>query len=186
MKYGFLFGAGAEFAYKLPSGGQFAPDIFRQDTTKPKDDFRKMRANVDRTTTYAGQWLPKDYLSKSIGTFGKSVFQSIIMSTVEHRREEIIQMINKFDDEAKWIVRKMKGEGLEVDRAFRDVLGRDVSAVQLNQVISYNAAFGKGDELFESHYFSGLLLVYKNMPKKPERVIKKDSFSYFAASGRGT
>ena len=32
MKYGFLFGAGAEFAYKLPSGGQFALDIFRQDT----------------------------------------------------------------------------------------------------------------------------------------------------------
>ena len=95
MKYGFLFGAGAEFAYKLPSGGQFALDIFRQDTTKPKEEFRNMRANVDRTTTYAGQWLPKDYLSKSVGTFGKSVFQSIIMSTVEHRSEEIIQMINK-------------------------------------------------------------------------------------------
>ena len=169
MKYGFLFGAGAEFAYKLPSGGQFALDIFRQDTTKPKEEFRNMRANVDRTTTYAGQWLPKDYLSKSIGTFGKSVFQSIIMSTVEHRREEIIQMINKFDDEADWIVRKMKDDGLEVDQAFFDLLGRDVSTIQLNQVISYNAAFGKGDELFKSHYFSGLLLVYKNMPRTSGR-----------------
>ena len=169
MKYGFLFGAGAEFAYKLPSGGQFALDIFRQDTTKPKEEFRKMRADVDRTTVYAGQWLPKDYLSKSIGTFGKSVFQSIIMSTVEHRREEIIEMINKFDVEAGWIVRKMEGDGLDVDQAFNDLLGREVSTIQLNQVISYNAAFGKGDELFESHYFSALLLVYKNMRRTPER-----------------
>lgn len=169
MKYGFLFGAGAEIAYKLPSGGQFALDIFRQDTTKPKEEFRDMRAKVDRTTIYAGQWLPKDFLSKSIGAFGKSVFQSIIMSTVEHRREEIIQMINKFDVEAGWIVRKMEGDGLDVDQAFYDLLGREVSTIQLNQVISYNAAFGKGDELFESHYFSGLLLVYRDMPRTPGR-----------------
>ena len=27
MKYGFLFGAGAEIAYNLPSGGRFALDI---------------------------------------------------------------------------------------------------------------------------------------------------------------
>ena len=40
------------------------------------------------------------------------------MSTVEHRSEEIIQMINKFDDEADWIVRKMKAGGLEIDHCF--------------------------------------------------------------------
>ena len=32
MKYGFLFGAGAEAAYGLPSGGKFALEIFRHDT----------------------------------------------------------------------------------------------------------------------------------------------------------
>lgn len=80
MKYGFLFGAGAELAYKLPSGGQFALNIFRQDTSGPKKDFREMRENVDSTTSYASQWLPKDYMSKNIGTFGKSIFQNIIMS----------------------------------------------------------------------------------------------------------
>lgn len=32
MKYGFLFGAGAEAAYGLPSGGKFALEIFRQNT----------------------------------------------------------------------------------------------------------------------------------------------------------
>lgn len=34
MKYGFLFGAGAEAAYGLPSGGKFALEIFRYDTAK--------------------------------------------------------------------------------------------------------------------------------------------------------
>ena len=30
MKLSFLFGAGAEISYGLPSGGKFALDIFRQ------------------------------------------------------------------------------------------------------------------------------------------------------------
>ena len=36
MKYGFLFGAGAEVSYGLPSGGKFALDIFRFDTSSSK------------------------------------------------------------------------------------------------------------------------------------------------------
>lgn len=59
MKYGFLFGTGAEFAYKLLSGSQFALDIFRQDATKPKEEFRDMRANVG-TTTYGELALRKN------------------------------------------------------------------------------------------------------------------------------
>mgnify|MGYP006945808524 CR=1 FL=1 len=31
QKLGFLFGAGAEICYGLPTGGKFALDIFRQD-----------------------------------------------------------------------------------------------------------------------------------------------------------
>ena len=53
-KYGFLFGAGAELAYNLPSGGKFALDIFRYDTASSKDEFKKMRDGIDSTTTYAG------------------------------------------------------------------------------------------------------------------------------------
>ena len=34
MKYGFLFGAGAEIGYGLPSGGKFALDIFRYDVSE--------------------------------------------------------------------------------------------------------------------------------------------------------
>lgn len=163
MKFGFLFGAGAEMAYELPSGGQFALNIFRQNTSGPKEEFKKMREKVDSTTSYASQWLPKEYMSKNIGTFGKSVFQNIILSTVEHRRNQIIQKINDFDAESSWVVGKMKADGLDVDQAFLDILGREVSNIQLNQVISYNDAFSGGNKLFESNYFSALLMVYKNV-----------------------
>ena len=136
MKFGFLFGAGAEMAYELPTGGQFALNIFRQTTSGPKEEFKKMREKVDSTTSYASQWLPKDYMSKNIGTFGKPIFQNIIMSTVEHRRNQIIQKINDFDVESSWAVGKMKADGLDVDQAFFDILGREVSNIHLDQVIS--------------------------------------------------
>ena len=67
-KYGFLFGAGAEIVYNLPNGGKFALDIFRRDTNKAKELFKEMRQNVNDKTSYASNWLPKDYLSKNIST----------------------------------------------------------------------------------------------------------------------
>ena len=162
MRYGFLFGAGAEIAYKLPAGGKFALDIFRQDTAGPKQRFKNMRDAVDSTTAYASQWLPKDYLGKNINTFGKSVFQNIIMSTVEHRRGQIVKKVNDFDDVANRIATKMKDDGLDVDQALMELLGREVSNIHLDQVIQYNDAFNKGNKLFESNYFSALLILYRD------------------------
>lgn len=168
MRYGFLFGAGAEIAYNLPSGGRFALDIFRQDTSTPKKKFKEMRDSVDPTTEYASEWLPKDYLSKNIGTFGKTVFQNIIMSTVEHRRNQIVKKINDFDDVAAGIVCKMQTNGYDVDRSFQTLLGRDINNIRLDQVIAYNKAFDAGNDLFKSIYFSGLLTVYKMSTDQPQ------------------
>ena len=39
-KIGLFFGAGAEIAYGLPSGGRFALAIFRMDSTKDKKEFK--------------------------------------------------------------------------------------------------------------------------------------------------
>ncbi len=162
MRFGFLFGAGAEIAYKLPSGGKFALDIFRQDTSIPKQEFKKRRDSVDPTTAYSSQWLPKEYLAKNINTFGKSVFQNIIMSTVEHRRGQIIKLVNNIDEVAFTVINSMKKDGINVDTAFYELIHRDVSNIHLDQVIAYNDAFGKGNKLFESTYFSALLLLYRD------------------------
>lgn len=160
-KYGFLFGAGAELAYNLPSGGQFALDIFRQDPTEPKQQFREMRDNVDSTTAYANEWLPEKYKTNNISAFGKSVFENIISSTVEHNRIKIVEKVNSFDATASKVVEKM--DGVNVDKAFHILLGREVSNIRLSQDIAYNENFKRGNQLFESNYFSALLLVYKAM-----------------------
>lgn len=160
-KYGFLFGAGAELAYNLPSGGQFALDIFRYDSTGPKQYFREMRERVDSTTSYANDWLPEKYRDKNISTFGKAVFENIISSTVEHNRALVIKRVNTFDETASWVIGNM--DGVDVDDAFRKILGREVSNIKLSQDIEYNENFKKGNLLFESNYFSALLLVYKKL-----------------------
>lgn len=160
-KYGFLFGAGAELSYNLPSGGQFALDIFRQDTTGAKQMFKDMRDGVDSTTSYANDWLPEKYRDKNISVYGKSVFENIISSTVEHNRYNVIEKVNTFDDTAFKVIGKL--DGIDVNAAFNRVLGRDVSNIKLSQDIAYNDSFKRGNQLFESNYFSSLLLVYKSL-----------------------
>lgn len=100
MKLGFLFGAGAEVGYGLPSGGKFALDIFRQDSAISKDEFKKMREEIDPTGNYVFQWLPDDYKDRNISSYGKTVFENIIKDTIEHNRENIIRKMNAFDEVA--------------------------------------------------------------------------------------
>ena len=107
MKFGFLFGAGAEVGYNLPLGSKFALDIFRFDNSKSKEVFKKKRDNVDPITSYANDWLPEDYREKSVSAFGKKVFQSIIKDTIEHNRNSIILKLNDFDSLAKKHILKM-------------------------------------------------------------------------------
>ena len=124
MKYGFLFGAGAEVGYGLPSGGKFALDIFRQDTAESKKEFKDMRDSVDPTTTYASTWLPRDYMGRSISSFGKSVFQNIIKDTVEHKRSHIVEKLNAFDETARKAVDKLQKEGIDSKAVIEGLLKR--------------------------------------------------------------
>lgn len=113
MKLSFLFGAGAEIGYGLPSGGKFALDIFRQNPISVKDEFKKMRDEIDYTTTYAGTWLPEDYREKNVSSFGKSVFETIIKDTIEHNKERIIQRLNKFDEIAEYECERIKEQDIK-------------------------------------------------------------------------
>jgi len=162
VKYGFLFGAGAEIGYGLPSGGKFALDIFRHDVSESKKAFREMRDGVDNTTNYASFWLPKGFKEKNISSFGKTVFQNIIRDTVEHNRKRIIEKINRFDDIAKEEAAAMKEEGIDVDAAIETLLGRELDNIHMGQTIAFIEEFKEGNELFNSSYFSALLLLYKD------------------------
>lgn len=162
MKYGFLFGAGAEVGYGLPSGGKFALDIFRHDVTESKKAFKEMRDNVDHTTRYASYWLPDGFRDKNISSFGKTVFQNIIKDTVEHNRENIIKRINNFDEVAKSEASAMKKDNIDIDALLEKLIGRELDNVHMGQTISFIDEFKQGNDLFNSSYFSALLMVYKN------------------------
>ena len=162
MKYGFLFGAGAEVGYGLPSGGKFALDIFRHDVTESKKAFKEMRDNVDYTTRYASYWLPDGFRDKNISSFGKTVFQNIIKDTVEHNRENIIKRINNFDEVAKNEASMMKKDNIDIDALLEKLIGRKLDNVHMGQTISFIDEFKQGNDLFYSSYFSSLLMVYKD------------------------
>ena len=162
MKYGFLFGAGAEVGYGLPSGGKFALDIFRHDVTESKKAFKEMRDNVDYTTKYASYWLPDGFRDKNISSFGKTVFQNIIKDTVEHNRENIIKRINNFDEVAKSEASMMKKDNIDIDALLEKLIGRELDNVHMGQTISFIDEFKQGNDLFNSSYFSALLMVYKD------------------------
>lgn len=162
MKYGFLFGAGAEVGYGLPSGGKFALDIFRHDVTESKKAFKEMRDNVDYTTRYASYWLPDGFRDKNISSFGKTVFQNIIKDTVEHNRENIIKRINNFDEVAKIEASAMKKDNIDIDALLEKLIGRELDNIHMGQTISFIDEFKQGNDLFNSSYFSALLMVYKD------------------------
>lgn len=99
MKYGFLFGAGAEIGYDLPSGGKFALDIFRHDVSESKKAFREMRDGVDDTTSYASVWLPDDFKGKTSVHSERQCFKILLeipSNTIgkESSRESIALMIS--------------------------------------------------------------------------------------------
>ena len=76
--------------YVLPTCGKFALEIFRQDSATSKLMFKENRDIIDSSTSYVANWLPEDYSNKSVGSYGKTVFESIIWDTIEPNRERII------------------------------------------------------------------------------------------------
>lgn len=162
MKLGFLFGAGAEVGYGLPTGGKFALDIFRQDTTGSKEAFKEMRRQIAKDTTYAASWLPEDYSNKNISSYGKTVFESIIKDTIEHNRDKIIQTVNKFDDFAKAEIECLKKSiNQDVKKTIEQKLGESIENINMKHVISFIQGYEEGNLLFANNYFSALLKIYK-------------------------
>lgn len=161
-KIGFLFGAGAELAYGLPSGGKFALDIFRHKQDIVKQEFKDLRKKIALNTDYAANWLPPNFNSNNVGSFGKSMFYSIIRDTIEHNRDKIIDIFSNFDKYSK-ILEKQINEDFNV--TIKDILEK-VTNTKLNnsnmkQVVSYISDLSSGDNIFQSKYMSSLLTAYK-------------------------
>lgn len=165
MKIGFLFGAGAEISYGMPSGGQFALDIFRYPTENSKNELRKMIKNIDKASNYAAQGLPNNFDTKNISAYGKKVFKNIIKDTIRNNKDKIISNLNDFDslaeEAAKYVDIDVENDDPldTLDKCIERDLGENIN---INQQLEYTDLFKNGNALFSNKYFAALLLYYKN------------------------
>lgn len=172
-KIAFMFGAGAEMSYNLPSGGEFALNIFRRDTTESKNVFRRMRASIDSQTSYTF-WLPPDYKNKSISAFGRKAFEDIIHGTVEQNRDTIIKRLSSIDSLCEGIHDQMTGNNIDVSNAFFRITGKTIENSNMGSDIRFNKIFSNEENtLFTSNYYSACLLAYKHMKKNMQAEAKE-------------
>lgn len=161
MQVGLFFGAGAEMCYGLPSGGKFAIDLFRQDPSIYKTRFRKVLQQIDARSTYATSWLPSDYPNKRIHAFGKNEFTSLIESSIEYRRSEIIRRLNQFDVECENAMGQLGLDGAIVRARFQETVEHGFGEKLYTHTIRLNTLIANNVSLFSSEFYSAMLDVIR-------------------------
>lgn len=158
MKIGLFFGAGAECSYGLPSGGQFALDIFRQPPKVQREKFRNILENIDSLSPYAVNWLPKEYYKKRIQVFGKREFTCLIESSIEYRKANIIRLLEDFDALASKALEQLGLESDLIQDKFRELTEHDIGEQIYSHQIQVNAMLAQYNfNIFSSEYYSAIL-----------------------------
>lgn len=158
----FLFGAGAEVPYGLPNGGEFALEIFRLIGEEDKASLKTEIGKINRTSHQAA-WFPKDYTNNRIHVFGKTSFESIISSTLEMKRDTIIDTLLHFDDMANKVKVEFSDINIDIDDVL-EKLGCRPGSVQYGSVLVLNEQLNSADTstFFGSDYFSALAQLIKD------------------------
>lgn len=157
MKIGLFFGAGAEVGYGLPSGGKFAIDLFRQDVGEHKKSLRTQLQNLNIMSSYVTDWLPDKYKTGTIYAFGKSEFSSLIESSIEYRKKEIIRRLSNFDYEADKALKDLNIDKDKFQKVFKAKTGKDLGEEVYSQAIKMNKLLAQEVKLFGSEYYSAML-----------------------------
>jgi hypothetical protein len=165
MKLGLFFGAGAEMAYGLPSGGKFAIELFRLDPTDEKQKLRGELQQINRFTSYATKWLPDKFWSKNLHAFGKSEFSSLIESSIENKKHRLIQRLGEFDTLAEAQFAKLQFDEAALKAAYRAEFDKELGTEVYSQVIRLNSMLGEHGQIFGSRYYSALLDVIRARPE---------------------
>lgn len=162
MKLGLFFGAGAEIGYNLPSGGEFAIDIFKEEPKNYKSELRKDLENINKQSIYANNWLPEGYDKKAIYAFGKNEFGSIIESSIEYRRDLIIKQLSNFDELCKQAQNKLEITDDLLFNKFKEAQSFEFGTSLYGQSIQINDIIARDVTLFGSEFYSAILDTIKN------------------------
>ena len=173
FKLGFFFGAGAEVGYGMPLGGRFALDIFRQETNKEKEKFRKILSQVKINSPYAKKWLPENFNNKNIYTFSKRELRSLLESTIEYNKNTIIDFLDNFDYKANQILNDFSLTEEEVRNIFENKTGAKIETIDYHESIKINSAFQANTKLFKNNYFSSFLKIYTESNQQENILLSK-------------
>lgn len=181
-KVAFFFGAGAEIAYGLPSGGKFAIDIFRMDATEDKKELKDKRAKINKRSNYARNWLPEDFDRKPISSFGRAQYEGLVKSSLEYKRYEIIDYLDNFDDRVSALAEKFsKVHGRNVVEAFEDVLEIPFGDETFGHEVKISKKLGDYNGLFSSKFFSSYLKLVEQKGVKVDPHFSKRARSFCRA-----
>jgi len=154
----FFIGAGAEVSYRMPNGGQFALELFRQPIDKAKDEFKKKLNKVNETTQYAANMFPKDFKSKNITAFNKKNFEALIESSLENKRECIYSYLDKFDDKVGVLIERNENYR-KLGEIFKKLTNTTIENINYSGAIIVDEKLTKNNKLFNSNYFSAFLKI---------------------------
>jgi hypothetical protein len=160
VKFGLFFGAGAEIAYGLPSGGRFALEIFRRGADAEKDLIRHQIKSVDKSDVYASTFLPHDFETKRISKFGKADYKAILKSSIEQRRSLILQFFDNFDQH---VASKLQ--------RFERLTGKVYGSVTYDHEVKLHDSLRSNTKLFKSPAFSAMLQVLRQ--KKATEMLRR-------------
>ncbi|HLQ95097.1 MAG TPA: hypothetical protein VK108_01830 [Pseudogracilibacillus sp.] len=163
-KLSVFFGAGAEIGYGLPSGGKFALEIFRISNEQDKEGFREQIKAINPLSQIATQWLPDNYYNKRLNVFGKGEFEGLIASSLENRRGDILEYLNKFDANVTKILENWTFNEKKLREKFYSETGEQIGDKTYSQAIKLNKKLATDVPLFESDYFSAYLRLLEKNP----------------------
>lgn len=170
-KIGLFFGAGAEIDYGLPTGGKFALDIFRMSKEEDKKEFKDKLTALDPQSQIATKWLPENYIHKNIYVFGKSNFEDIISSSLEYRRNNIIDYLKKFDSNVSKILEEWEIDHTTLNEKFKSAYHSSIGDKLYSQEIRLNDKLTDDVKIFDSIYFSAYLKALEKSKNKDIRRI---------------
>ncbi|WP_062320074.1 hypothetical protein [Halolactibacillus sp. JCM 19043] len=170
-KLSIFFGAGAEIGYGLPSGGKFALDIFRTSNEEDKEIFRKKIHSIDRMSQLATQWLPDNYANKRLNVFGKGEFEGLIASSLENRRQNILNYLNNFDENVLVLLSDWTVTDNIINSKFTEETEEQIGQKRYSQTIRLNEKLATQVPLFDSAYFSAFLRLLQIHPQ--DRYLKR-------------
>lgn len=171
LKFGLFFGAGAEMAYGLPSGGRFALEIFRRGADEEKDLIRQQIKSVDKSDVYAASFLPQDYETKRISKFGKSDYKAILKSSIEYRRRLILDFLDQFDQHVRSKLQEMEVTEDELAERFQTLTGKVYGNVTYEHEVKLHDSLRSNTVLFKSVAFSAMLEILRQ--KKATEMLRR-------------